>query len=94
MTRVWRKSTFYTYFEDLVGRWVITLEGWLEGRVFCILSAHSLTSFYVPSLAMSAYARLGTISDRFENARQEDENPWMTIIKKKSKKKNFLREEL
>lgn len=94
MTRVWRKSTFYTYFEDLVGRWVMTLEGWFESRVFCILSAHALTSFYVPSLAMSAYARLGTISDRFENARQEDENPWMNINKKNQEKKTFLREEL
>lgn len=82
MTRVWRKPTLYTYFEDLVGRWVTTLEGWLKGRVFCILSAHALTSFYVPSMAMSDYARLGTIIDRLENTRQEDENPWMKYKKK------------
>lgn len=91
MTRFWRKSTFYTYFEDLVGRWVITLEGWLEGRVFCILSAHALTSFHVLSLVMSAYARLRTIIDRFENTRQEDENPWMKYyLKKKNKEKKLF----
>lgn len=44
---------------------------------------------------MSAYARLGTINDRFENTRQEDENPWMNYhLKKNQEKKLFLREEL
>jgi hypothetical protein len=62
----------------------------VRGSSVLHLVSSRFDEFLRPSLAMSAYARLGTISDRFENARQEDENPWMNINKKKPRKKNFF----
>lgn len=67
MTKVWRKLTFQAHFEvPSQEETRVALEGWLVGRVFCILSAHASTSLSVRYLTTIALRhKLGRLLANF-----------------------------